>query len=302
MAELISPATTVEVSANLTAPATKPRTFTRKMIHWLLHSPVPIKAQVIGTIVIVGSIVQSFGLAPETAFSDKTNPINQYLVKLSWLWTLLWLVITVSITSALYSGLNWRAMLRHLARILISHIIWFSVTSLIVILDSYVGRCDEEAITDYRMCKKGGHTWTGFDISGHIFLLSYCIFVISEEAANIKLEVWNEYNGTLLMEHRVLAKNRNLKQWLENLHKVASYIVQPLELYGLALVSVWGVMATVTSLYFHTFVEKLIGYLLAVGAWYITYKRLYGNTWYGPCKPNYGLFHPIRHLTMNSPS
>merc|ERR1711974_400323 len=41
------------------------------------------------------------------------------------------------------------------------------------------------------------------------------------------------------------------------------------------LMLVWDVMIICTSLYFHTFVEKVLGTMCGVGAWYLLYMVLY---------------------------
>ena len=51
-----------------------------------------------------------------------------------------------------------------------------------------------------------------------------------------------------------------VKTGLPLLHKIASWIIEPLELLSLALVLVWTVMSAATSLYFHSFVEKVLGF------------------------------------------
>ena len=127
-------------------------------------------------------------------FSDKNNPINQYLVKLSWMWTLIFLVPAVLVTP-ISLGWAWETTVSHLGRVAVGHVVWYSVTSLIVLLDDTVGECTETAISSARACVDKGHEWTGFDISGYVFLLSYCIFVITEEASSLRPAFWREFGG-----------------------------------------------------------------------------------------------------------
>lgn len=271
----------------------------KRVSNLVVHSSIPIKAQVIFVVVVLGSFLQASGVLPDTVFSDKYNPVNKYLVKFSWFWTCMWMLITISITSALYSALAVKAILRHLGRIAVSHIVWYSTTTLINWLDSYVGTCSMEGITSAKACARGGHEWTGFDISGHIFLLSYCIFVITEEAANIGEEVWQGYNGTLERQQRVLSKSskEELEIRLVDIHSNTSAFARALELFALLLVVIWLAMLVSTSLYFHTFVEKLLGLLISVATWYLTYGVLYGLP-YLPAKPQEGVLHPTRHSTV----
>ncbi len=292
------PPNSVAISAEIASPVLRPRSWSRKCIHFFLHSSALIKAQVTGIMVLLGSILMLLELVPETPFSDKYNPINQYLVKFSWFWTLMWLLVVMTTTSALYSGLVLSVCIRHLGRVVTSHFIWFSVTSLIEMLDNSVGECTSENILSQKACTKEGHHWSGFDISGHIFLLTYCVLVITEEAVNIKLELWREFEGTLSLEHRVVSKNPRLKPWLSYLYSLLGPFIEPLELCGLALILVWMFMILATSLYFHTFMEKVLGYLVAMSAWYVTYKVLYGRAKWLPCSITFGALNPLKHIRL----
>ncbi len=275
----------------------RPRSLTRRLLHYSLHLPARTKSIILLVVIFLGSTLSAFDMVPDSAFSDRNNPVNIYLVKFSWGWTLLVLVPVTFFSASLYTGLKLTKILQHLSRLAISHVIWYLVTSLIVLLDSSVGTCQVSNI-DYRHeCLKQGHLWLGFDISGHVFLLTYCIYVITEECANIRLEVWYEYPETLSQENTVNEKlNEKLKETLLSIHKVISSIIESLELLCLALIVIWGVMVISTSLYFHTFIEKMLGYLCAVLSWYCTHHWLYGRSEFVPCKPNHGHFHPLRRL------
>ena len=270
----------------------------RKIVHNTLHSSVLNKALLLLIIVVLGSALCAYELSPETPFSDRHNPMNVYLMKMSWGWTLICIVPTVLITSFLYSGFNFRVILRHFARIGIAHLVWMSVTTLFVVVDSYTGVCAEnEDILERSECIKRGHYWAGFDISGHVFLLTYYIYVITEECANIKLEVWDEYDSALHYENRVVDKlNDGTKQILPQMHRLTGFFVDKLELLALTEILLWMVMVIATSLYFHSFAEKILGYVFGLLAWYLTYGLMYGRTHYLPCKPEEGILHPLRHL------
>ena len=284
----------------MTLPIVQPKTFLRKVIHGTLHAPVLNKALLLLSIVLLGSSLCTYELSPDSSLSDRYNPLNVYLVKLSWGWTLICIVPTVLVTSFLYSGLNYQVILRHFGRLGVAHLIWMSITSLFVLIDSYTGVCsdtDSEAILGRSECIKRGHRWAGFDISGHIFLLTYCIYVITEECANIKLEVWGEYDGALHFENHVVDKlTDNMKQVLPQAHRLSSYFIDKLEILALTEILLWTVMVTATSLYFHSFAEKVLGYLFGVVSWYVTYRLLYGRSPYLPCTPDEGILHPMRHL------
>lgn len=250
--------------------------------------------------VVMGSCLQALGVVPETILSDKSNFLNKYLAKLSWMWTLIWLIAAVSIPAALYSALTLGVFARHMGRVAVGHAVWYCGTSTIAFLGDYSGNCTSESLATAKACVRAGYVWTCFDISGHIFLLSLCVFVITEEAANIRAELWARYTSTILQEHDVFA-TRGEKLRLVNLYNAVDCFVAALELMGMALVLVWSFMMLTTSLYFHTYVEKFLGWAMAVGAWYVTYGILYGSSWFLPCDPNYGILHPARsHVQEDS--
>ena len=281
----------------MSLPIVQPKTFVRKIVHGTLHAPILNKALLLFAIVLLGSSLCAYELSPDSPLSDRHNPLNIYLVKLSWGWTLICIVPTILITSFLYSGLNFRVILRHFGRLGVAHLIWMCITSLFVLIDSYTGVCSNEEILKRSECIKQGHRWIGFDISGHIFLLTYCIYVITEECANIKLEVWGEYDGALQFQNRVVDKlTDNAKRTLPQVHRLSSYFIDKLEILALAEILLWTVMVMATSLYFHSFAEKILGYLFGVVLWYVTYRLLYGRSAYAPCTPDEGMLHPLRHL------
>ena len=243
---------------------------------------------------MIGSALQFLKLVPYTLFSDKYNPFNLYLVKYSWLWTLFFLLVTITVTAPLYSGLEWTMTIRHFMRLGVGHLIWYWSTALIRMVDNYAGTCSREDFTTYETCLNAEHNWNGFDISGHIFLLTYCILVITEEASNIKLEIWDPFT-TLV--HRVLPKlGPRVRLCVTYLYTIANYLVEAMEIYGLFLVLAWMLMVTSTALYFHTFMEKVVGYFLGVSCWYVTYCLVYGKSSYSPCRPSVGTLHPLNPI------
>ena len=270
---------------------------TTKLLRYSLHLPVQLKALLLFSLVLCGSVLHAAELSPDSLFSDKNNPFNQYLVKLSWAWTLVCLLPIVLFSSFLYSALQWREIVGHFARIGTAHVIWFTVTSVFVGLDDAVGTCSHDEVSDRIACLKQGHMWSGFNISGHIFLLTYCVYLLTEECANIKIEVWAEYNNTLTYEHRILNKlGEKKKRVLPVLYQTASRFVESLELLATAEMGVWIVMVITTSLYFHTFSEKFLGFAFGYAAWYLTYRVLYGRSKFAPSRPDEGVLHPLHRL------
>ena len=276
-------------------PSVKPRAVSRKLLHYTLHLPVATKVPCLLAMVVVLSAVASLDLSPYSWLAEPRNPINTHLLKWSWGWTLLCLCPSVMLTAFLYTGLDWRAALQHLARLLVAHCIWYCTTSVFVLVDSAVGTCEGNSESSRSACIRRGHTWTGFDISGHVFLLTYCVFALTEEAASLRAEVWNEYEASVQRERHRLHKQPNLENLLLWLHQLCSPFSRCLELLAAALVLLWTVMAGMTCLYFHSFPEKMVGFACSYLAWYLTYCKLYSVWPYTPSKPEEALLHPLKH-------
>ena len=108
-----------------------------------------------------------------------------------------------------------------------------------------------------RGCYKAGFTWTGFDVSGHCFLLTFSNLFILEEVARESKDVAVKSEG---------AGDRK--------REVEEVLSLDLALLCL-LMLVWDVMLVCTSLYFHSTLEKVLGWVCGLGAWYFLYRRLY---------------------------
>ena len=276
----------------------KPRGFARKLIANTLYLPVQTKAVLLLAVVLLGSLLCAYSVVPESYFSNKHNQLNVFLVKFCWGWTLLCVLPSVLLGAFLYTALDWRQVLRHLGRAVVGHVIWLTVTTSFVSLDSYVGECSSVDIEHRSTCLKEGHSWSGFDISGHVFLLTYCMFVITEECQLIRLEVWDQFPVVLDLEHRSKDKlSQDRQQILSKLHELLFRPVQLLESLALAQVLVWFGMVLASVVYFHTFVEKVLGFAISYLAWYCTYRWMYGRPYVPPCSTQAGMFNPLRTIS-----
>ena len=278
-------------------PGLRPRgSILRKVLHHTVHLPASRKAPALLAGVLLLSCAAWLELSPRSGWlADKNNAVNSLLVKWSWGWTLLCLCPSVMLTAFLYTGLRWWAALRHFSRLLVAHCMWFSVTHAFVLLDSAVGACGDGSGSSRRECLRGGGSWAGFDISGHVFLLSYCVYVLTEEVAGLRWEVWGEFDGCLQMETRALSKQAWVKEVLPSMHRLSSPLAVVLELLAAALMAVWVAMMVSTSLFFHSLAEKLVGGVCGWLAWQLTYGWLYGRG-YMPSRPDQGLLHPLGHV------
>ena len=272
----------------------------RKVLHYSVHIPVSRKAPVMILTVSFLSIVAWLDYTPHFPpfLSDKRNAVNYHLVKWSWGWSLLCLIPSVMFTAFLYSALKLPAVLCHVSRLLVAHCVWFSTTKAFILLNSVVGICSDGSNKSYEECVKESISWNGFDISGHVFLLTYCIYVLTEEVLGLRWEIWREYETAIEHEYRVMNKQNKIKELLLQMHKLCSPFAQILEIFAASLMAIWVTMVITTSLYFHSVLEKLLGSLCGWLAWHVTYVQLYGRM-YAPSRPDQGVLHPIKHLPHN---
>ena len=269
---------------------------TRKILHHSVHIPVSKKAPAMLLLVSVLSLIAWLGHSPSIPYlSEKQNVVNSLLVKWSWAWSLLCLVPSVMLTACLYSGLKWRAVLCHLSRLLVAHCIWFFTTRAFVLLKLVVGVCSDGSSKGYEDCVRENASWNGFDISGHVFLLTYCVYVLTEEVSGLRWEVLGEFEDCLQQEYRAMDKLAKARELLPHIHRHFSPFAQGLELFAATLMTLWVAMAITTSLYFHTVLEKVLGGVWGWVAWKATYGWLYGKA-YSPDRPDQGFLNPLKQV------
>lgn len=132
-----------------------------------------------------------------------------------------------------------------------------------------------------------------FDISGHAFLLIWCVFFICEEAKaiigwdNIKeLIRTEEYNrikagqqGTsgdaALGETSLNVLSDEEFAELKTRYNVYNVPAKIVLMFMTMLCMLWDLMILMTSVYFHVMVEKVLGGLIAAFTWFVIYRGLY---------------------------
>jgi len=167
---------------------------------------------------------------------------------------------------------------KNLLRIAIAHLIWFVATTAFLILDHAVGTCSNVNFVHRLACRNNGSVWYGFDISGHTFLLSYCILVITEECIPVSQNVWQQAGS--IISHDIGSNH------LEKVYTKISLAMTVLRSYAVVLILLATLMVITTNLYFHTMPEKILGFVIAVLCWYVTYHHIYGGVWFIP-KPDH---------------
>ncbi|XP_051887062.1 acyl-coenzyme A diphosphatase FITM2 isoform X2 [Pristis pectinata] len=183
----------------------------------------------------------------------------RYFVKFSWGWTV-GLLLPFIFTSNYFVQRDVLYALRRITSCVVGTVVWFLSTRIFHIVENFTGECFESQnmtvlheFENKHACSKQGHLWIGFDISGHSFLLSYCVLMIIEETA-----IMNEL-------HKVEQKPG----------KATSTIIKSLFIALNALFLLWIWMFFCTAVYFHDLPQKIIGTIFGISAWYLTYKLWY---------------------------
>lgn len=167
----------------------------------------------------------------------KTNILNQWFVKLGWFWTNAFIF---PLMFATIRADDKETVSKTIFRFVLSTILWYTSVNLFQYIDDS----------------------TGFDISGHTFLMMFSNLIITSE-----LELSRKRTG---VDKRLNAKtkpafsSRSLEDQIP--------IIQTL----LLILSVlWDFMLLQTALYYHTIVQKAIAAIWAIGSWYILHMIFY---------------------------
>lgn len=158
---------------------------------------------------------------------DKKSLLNQWFVKLGWFWTCA-LVLPI-----LFSNIrsdDKESVSHAIFRITLSTILWYVSVNLFQYLD----------------------VTTGFDVSGHTFLLIFSNLLITSE---LKL-----YSIKLKLEPR-------------NAIRPIEFDSLTLPLYMLTIL--WDFMLIQTALYYHTILQKAIAAAWAIGSWLVLHMLFY---------------------------
>ncbi|KAJ3370709.1 TatD DNase [Kappamyces sp. JEL0680] len=175
----------------------------------------------------IASILSSIFTIPPSFFSDKTNPLNVYGVKLGWFWTTA-LGLGMILTSPRGSAHRTKAALR----LAVATFYWWIAVAIIGLVFRYIGSCSQDGIATFQKCRAGNGVWSGFDISGHVFLLLHSSLFLLEEM-NILIESHPQLVGIF----------------------VGAYLC------------LWYLMMIMTCLYFHPVSEIVLGAGFGIGFW-----------------------------------
>ena len=245
--------------------------------------------------VTIFSLITDLVPMPRSYFSSKHNFFNVWFVKIGWGWTLLLLGYFVYLTSNTYCAGRIELVQKHLSRLGIATLWWYTWTSVFNYIEHTTGFCSTSGYDTKSDCRDAGGQWHGFDCSGHAFLLIHCALTISEEVRCVK--DWSKIPEVIQKEeerprqHVSSDDMSRLKQSYEESMPRVRIMIIVLTFFMM----VWDIMLFATILYFHNMPQKLTGGSLAILGWFITYQLWYQyNEVWSPGLPGQGLLKIIK--------
>uniref|UniRef100_A0A915EHX4 Uncharacterized protein n=1 Tax=Ditylenchus dipsaci TaxID=166011 RepID=A0A915EHX4_9BILA len=201
-------------------------------------------------VLVLSLIAEYIPLPMDYYLTQKHNVFNRFGTKMGWFWTCLLLCPFIWLTSHCHHGSKSRA-LYDLSRMGVATFLWF------IHVEQRTGKCHGALNSERFTCSVDGGKWIpGFDISGHSFLLIYSMLIICEERSRPT------------PQH---IPNRFEYENFKELTKTIRYLF--LGLFVLHLV--WDFQLIVTALFYHTALHKLLGAIIAVLCWFVTYRVWY---------------------------
>ncbi len=247
-----------------------------------------IKALIVWLVFVTGSFFYDFFPLPAFYFSHKKNIFNLYFVKKGWGWTCGLLMLYIPVTLIMRKTTDSKTVGRNMMRLLCLTVVWYATTSAFEYIEHLTGFCEgENEIMSKRSCIHKKSRWIGFDISGHCFLLSFCILILNEEVLNF-----------IALKEKIIAlgkdnDNHQLKSSVY-VHQDLSrnpmlfHIVDSLSFLMTLLMVLWELMLVLTCLYYHTVYQKLLGIVFGIAAWHFVYNFICKMKHpVSPCEPVY---------------
>ena len=229
-------------------------------------------------LIIVASFTAELNSIPSSIFKSKKSIVNGIVVNFGWGIVLASVVGQHLVFTNIIGGIKWPQKLRKPAlRLAVATVMWYTCTTLMTYIRDVSGRCDRfidhvpgsntsSGYVSYGTCMKGSGRWTGLDCSGHIFLTTFNGLVMAEEAASILIASH--------LRHVAMTNNKDLNLLHEKYDQLRIFRIL-ICIGQCLLMALWTLVTLTTSFYFHTFLEKIVGFLVAILAWRILYANLY---------------------------
>jgi len=249
-----------------------------------------IKFTLIWITFVIGSFFHDYLPLPPSYLSNRKNIFNVYFVKKGWGWTFFLLFGYISSLLIKQKVYNWFTFYKHLSRLGLTTIFWFMFTSAFEVVEKMTGQClGQDSILSKSVCRKNDLIWNGFDISGHAFLLSFCVLIINEELNCVNNILTMNHNGVTHTSNEVHQHGKGVRNIFGMIirEEVFENIIEGLGFLLLALMLLWEVMLFFTCLYFHTLSQKLIGFGVGAAAFYAAYMCIFKiDHKFAPCAPS----------------
>ena len=228
-----------------------------------------VKLTLVWLIFVIGSFIRDFLIWPDTYFSNSKNIFNILFVKKGLGWTLLFVGGLINTNLVSKGEVNRIVFIADNLKLIVYTILWYCCTGFFESVENFTGTCvGDSSISGKLACRKSGRLWDGFDISGHCFLLSFCILIINKEL--------NEYFDD--NEDEDLDEEDDIELVVKDTDYRMKFISKAAKCFSVCsvyLMILFEVMIFFTSVYFHTLAQKLFGMLFGIGAWYICYKYIF---------------------------
>lgn len=170
---------------------------------------------------------------------DKRNLLNQWFVKIGWFWTNAFVLPLLFLTIKTDDR---ESVLKALLRVFVSSFLWYTSVNLFQYID----------------------TATGFDISGHTFLLMFSNLIISSE-----LKLVDKLKAASASEKSSQSGDKRARS--EDAEQRLFIAKGTL----LILSALWDFMLLQTALFYHTLIQKMIAAIWAMASWYILHVVFY---------------------------
>ncbi len=216
-----------------------------------------------GILSLAGALIRMTMLPLDEFCPDKKGPLNEFLAKRCLSWTLVALGLYFLCTKAVFVYLRgWRkTVLRFTFRMLTVLSLW----GLVIWFFDHVKEV------------------YGPDVSGHIYLLSFCSLVLAEEAASYEKVQQLQRDVVLEVERRARGGHGN-RTAFTNCSERLFYIIKLLYVRPVTATSYFLIAALSlsldsiylsTALCFHTIPEKIGGSFFGIVCWWLTYKCIF---------------------------
>lgn len=170
---------------------------------------------------------------------------------------------------------------QHFFRLLISTVLFFTSTSIFTWYEEATSMCSISSINIKEDCIRSHHRWSGFDISGHAFLLLFSNLIILEECGIMK--GWESFGERLSSQQYYFKKTFKLDEPQYVAFQKYNMYIRGLFMCLTLLSLLWDFMLFQTVLFYHTLVQKFVAFVWAIGLWFLTYRIIFKSKMYIQC-------------------